>query len=121
MRTLALPDPKRRPARQPVLRATLDTEAEALLMRIPSARPDIIHVLRVWRAPALLDSGQPLWIGSTQTMRYLRPIPAVGLWMPQTDDGTAHARVRVALEGLQIAESAHPDGDLPVLLLRTSK
>jgi membrane protein DedA with SNARE-associated domain/membrane-associated phospholipid phosphatase len=118
---LGLLDPKRRAARQPVLPATLDAEAETLLLRIPGARLDTIHVLRLWRAPALLQSGQPLWIGSTQTLRYVRPIPAFGLWMPQPDDGAAHARVRAALDGLQIAEAKHPDGDLPVLRLRTGK
>ena len=119
--TLGLLDPKRPITRQPVLPATLDTEAETLLLRIAGTRTDTIHVLRVWRAPALLDSGQPLWIGSTQTLRFVRPTPAFGLWMPQPDDGAAHARMRAALGDLQAAESVHPDGDLHVLRLRTDR
>ena len=117
--TLGLLDGERRAARQPVLPATLDAEAETLLFRRPGTRPDTIHVLRIWRAPALLENGQPLWIGSTQTMRYVRPIPAFALWMPQPDDGAAHAQVRAALRALNAEESTHPDGDLPVLRLRT--
>ena len=122
--TLGLLDPKRRSARQPVLPATLDAEAEALLFRRPGTKPDTIHVLRLWRAPALLDRGQPLWVGSTQTLRFTRPIPAFGLWMPESDDGEAHALVSAALTtqaplGIEYAEAPHPDGGLKVLRLRT--
>ena len=122
--TLGLLDPKRRSARQPVLPATLDAEAEALLFRRPGARPDTVHVLRLWRAPALLDQGQPLWVGSTQTLRFTRPIPAFGLWMPEADDGEAHALVSAALTaqtaaGIEHGEAPHPDGGLKVLRLRT--
>ena len=119
--TLGLLDPKRQPARQPVLPATLDAEAETLLLRRPGTRADIIHVLRVWRAPALLENGQPLWVGSTQTLRYIRPIPAFGLWMPEADGGEAHALVSAALTGLERAEAPHPDGGLRVLRLRAGK
>jgi len=122
--TLGLLDPKRRSARQPVLPATLDAEAEALLFRRPGARPDTVHVLRLWRAPALLDHGQPLWVGSTQTLRFTRPIPAFGLWMPDADDGEAHALLSAALTrqapaGIEYVETPHPDGGLKVLRLRT--
>lgn len=116
--TLGLLDPKRRAARQPVLPATLDTEAEAMLLRRPGNRAGTIHVLRVWRAPAVLDNGQPLWIGGTQTLRYIHPIPAFGLWMPEPDDGAAHSQLRAALMRLQHAEAQHPDGGLLVLRLR---
>lgn len=119
--TLGLLDPERRPALQPVLPATLGTEAETLLMRLTGTRPDTIHVLRVWRAPALLESGQSLWIGTTQTLRFVRPTPTFGLWMPQPDDGETHELVSAVLNDLRHAESEHPDGDLPVLRLRTRK
>ena len=54
-------------ARQPVLPATLDAEAESLLLRRPGSHPGEILVLRLWPAPAALDDGTPLWLGSTQT------------------------------------------------------
>ncbi|MFZ5635715.1 MAG: VTT domain-containing protein [Pseudomonadota bacterium] len=119
--TLGLLDPKRRLGRQPVLPATLDAEAETLLLRRPGPRPDVVHVLRLWRAPALLDDGRPLWVGSSQTLRFSRPIPAFGLWMPERDDGRAHALVRDALTDLERIESPHPDGGLPVVRLRSGK
>lgn len=119
--TLGLLDPKRPLTRQPVLPATLDAEAESLLLRRPGTRPGEIHVLRIWRAPVLLDEGQPLWVGSTQTLRWSRPIPAFGLWMPVADDGMAHARVRTALAGFDGADAPHPHGGLRVLRLRTGK
>lgn len=119
--TLGLLDPNRRAALQPVLPATIGAEAETLLMRRPGVRPDTTHVLRLWRAPALLDSGQPLWIGTTQTLRFVRPTSTFGLWMPQSDDGETHAQVSAVLSDLPHAESKHPDGGLPVLRLRTGK
>ena len=119
--TLGLLDPNRRAALQPVLPATIGAEAETLLMRRPGVRPDTTHVLRLWRAPALLDSGQPLWIGTTQTLRFVRPTSTFGVWMPQSDDGETHAQVSAVLNDLPRAESKHPDGGLPVLRLRTGK
>lgn len=119
--TLGLLDPNRSLARQPVLPATLDAEAETLLLRRAGPRPDIVYVLRLWRAPALLDDGRPLWVGSSQTLRYSRPLKTFGLWTPEPDDGGAHARVRAALEPLGGEEAPHPDGALPVLRLQTGK
>jgi len=116
---LGLLDPKRTLRRQPVLPATLDAEAEVLLLRRPGPRPDTIHVLRIWRAPAMLREGQPLWVASSQTLRFNRPVPAFGLWMPQPDDGRAHALVREALDGMESIEERHPDQGPSVLRLRS--
>jgi membrane protein DedA with SNARE-associated domain len=117
--TLGLLDAKRPPARQPVLPATLDTEAEALLMRRAGARADEAIVLRLWRAPATLSDGRPLWVGTTQTLRFVRPLPAIALWRPEGDDpGGAHLRVREALADLPQAEAPHPDGGRRVLRVR---
>ncbi|MFC7301295.1 bifunctional DedA family/phosphatase PAP2 family protein [Cognatiluteimonas weifangensis] len=113
--TLGLLDEDRDPARQPVLPATLDAEAEALLLRRPGAQADEIQVLRLWPAPALLDDGTPLWLGGTQTLRYARPFDAFGLWRPQADDGRAHAQLREALAGLPLRESAPADAGTAVL------
>lgn len=115
--TLGLLDPQREAARQPVLPATLDAEAEALLLRRPGPTPDSLYVLRLWRAPALLDDA-PLWIGTAQTLHFRHPIPAFGLWMPAAGDGAAHARVRAALRDLPQIEAPHPDGGVQVLRLR---
>ncbi|MBW8852234.1 MAG: VTT domain-containing protein [Xanthomonadales bacterium] len=120
--TLGLLDGERPPSRQPVLPATLDTEAEALLMRRRGAGPDELLVLRLWRAPARLADGRPLWIGTAQTLHFVRPLPAIALWRPEADDpGHAQARVREALAGLPLAESPHPDGGAPVLRVRIAR
>jgi hypothetical protein len=77
-----------------------------------------VHVLRIWRAPAVLDDGQPLWLCNTQTMRFGRPLTAFGLWMPVDGDAGAHRLVRDALEGFEQQESPHPRGTTPVLRVR---
>jgi membrane protein DedA with SNARE-associated domain/membrane-associated phospholipid phosphatase len=114
--TLGLLDARRAPARQPVLPATLDAEAEVLLLR--RAVGDRLQVLRVWRAPAQLSDGAQLWLGTTQTLRYARPLPWIGWWQPLDDGGQAHAAVRAALAGPGLREAPRDDGR-SVLRLRT--
>ncbi len=117
--TLGLLDPKRPLPRQPVLPATLDTEAEVLLMRRPGPHPELLYVLRLWRAPALLEDGEPLWIGTTQTLRFKHPIRGFGLWMPEPENNAARDRLRQDLAGLQMTESARPKTVTPVLRIRS--
>ncbi len=117
---LGLLDPKRSPSQQPVLPATFDTQAEALLLRKQGPQPDILYVLRVWRAPAVLESGEPLWVGSTQTLRYRRTLHLLGLWMPEAEDArAAHRRLRDSLQGLTVAESMHPRSHAQVLRIQS--
>ena len=116
--TLGLLDTNRPLARQPVLPATLDSEAEALLLRRPGPTPDTVHVLRIWRAPAQLEDGQPLWLCNTQTMRFGRPLTTFGLWMPVDGDEGAHRLVRDALHGFEQQESPHPRSNTLVLRVR---
>lgn len=116
--TLRLLDRQAPPARLPVLPATLDAQAEEVLLRHPGARADEIHVLRLWRAPALLDDGTPLWLGSSQGMRLTRPWSAFALWQPQVDHGAAHAAVRDALDGFEVRESTPMSAAIPVLRVR---
>ncbi|HEY5802497.1 MAG TPA: VTT domain-containing protein [Lysobacter sp.] len=106
---------------QPVLPATLDAQAEALLMLRDGAHKDEQYALRLWPAPALLDDGTPLWLGTTQTLHFTRPLGAAALWLPATDDGRAHALVAEALEGLESQQSQHPYGPTLVLRVRTDR
>jgi len=109
------------PARdQPVLPATLDAQAEALLMVHPGGSENEELVLRLWRAPVRLDDGTPLWIGTSQTLRLNKPLAVASLWLPVSDDGRAHALVREALKDLDVAEEPHPHGGTPVLRIRTA-
>ena len=106
---LGLLDDDRGPAAHAVLPATLDAEAEALLMRRPSSVRGEEQVLHVWRAPAALDDGSPLWLGSAQAMRHVRVLGTVNLWQPVADDGAADLAVRAALSGFP-ARGSDRDG-----------
>jgi hypothetical protein len=117
--TLRLLDGDASPARLPVLPATLDAQAEVLLLRRPGPGADQLQVLRLWRAPARLDSGQPLWLGSSQGLRLTRPWSAFALWQPVADHVAAHAAVREALAGFEMRESGSTPTGTPVLRLRT--
>lgn len=97
-------------ARQPVLPATLDTQAEALLLLRPGARADEQVALRLWRAPVTLADGLDLWIGTAQTLRLETPFGAAALWRPVEDGGRARHLVRDAMDGYQLGDSAHPGG-----------
>jgi hypothetical protein len=101
-----------------VLPATLDAEAETLLLRRPGTHAGEILVLRLWHAPALLDDGTLLWLGSTQTLRYTRPFDAFGLWQPQAG-GDAHAALRDSLDGFAVHEAPHPVAGVAVLRIRS--
>ncbi len=103
----------------PVLPATLDTVAETLLMRRSSGK-DQIDVLRLWPAPATLDDGTALWLGTSQSLRYTRPFGLFGLWQPQPDTRTVHVGLRALLDEFGAREAVHPQSGLPVLRLRTS-
>ena len=111
--TLGLLDDDLAPAAQPVLPATLDAEAEALLLRRPARAPGRIEVLRVWAAPVRLDDGSPLWLGSAQTLEYARPFDAFGLWRPRDDDGAARATLEHDLRGLPLRDGTN--AGVPVL------
>jgi membrane protein DedA with SNARE-associated domain/membrane-associated phospholipid phosphatase len=102
------------PLAQTVLPATLEASAEALLMRraLPDGR---IEVLRLWRAPLQFQGGADLWIGSAQTLAYVRPFDLFGLWYPLPDDGGAYARLRHDLSGLPLREARHPLTGTPVM------
>jgi hypothetical protein len=118
---LGLLDDDKPPQQQPVLPATLDAEAETLLLRRPGHTPGQTEVLRLWRAPARLADGKPLWVGTTQTLHYTRPFGVFGLWQPREDRGAAHAAVRAALAtapGIQVSEARHPQSAVAVLRVR---
>lgn len=118
MHVLTLLDDDTAQTRQPVLPATLDTRAETLLMRRATG-DDQTEVLRLWRAPARLDDGAELWVGTSQAMRYTRPFGAFGLWQPQPDAQGVHRGLREVLDGFPSREDVHPQSGIPTLRLRT--
>ncbi|WP_462116005.1 LssY C-terminal domain-containing protein, partial [Lysobacter xanthus] len=80
---LGLLDDDRPPQRQPVLAASLDARPEVLLLVRDGARFDERFVLRLWRAPAVLGDGRPLWLGTAQRLVLTRPFDALAMWRPQ--------------------------------------
>lgn len=107
------------PTAQPVLPATLDTAAEALLMRRQAADGSL-EVLRLWRAPARLADGTELWIGTCQSMRHTRPFGLFGLWQPQPGTHDVHGRMREALRAFDWREDTHPQSGMPTIRIRTT-
>ncbi|MGO1720930.1 MAG: VTT domain-containing protein [Luteimonas sp.] len=116
--TLGLLDDDIEPPDQPVLPATLDTEAETLLLR-RQVSPERAQVLRLWRAPVALDDGTPLWVGSVQTLHHTRPFNLFALWQPRADGHAAWEDLREAVRELDARAEPHPQSGLPVLRLRT--
>ncbi|WP_454829000.1 bifunctional DedA family/phosphatase PAP2 family protein [Pseudoxanthomonas wuyuanensis] len=104
----------------PVLPATLDTEAESLLMLRNGERPDELFALRLWRSNRLLQPGaEPVWIGSAQVLKHQRAFNLFGLWRPLREAPTALEAVAAATAGFEHAIAPHPQSQLPVLRLRT--
>lgn len=101
----------------PILPATLDTQVEALLM-VRHAAPGHVHVLRLWPAAARLQPGaQPLWVGSTQTLRYSRHFSLIGLWYPLRGVDPALSALRQALDPLPYRLEQRRRSQVPVILI----
>ncbi len=105
--------------RQPVLPATLGTEPESLLLRRDGPGLDRAQVLRLWRAPVRLAGDAPLWLGATQSLRYVRPFGVFGLWQPESDGDAAHAAVHDAMVGVVQRNERRVEDGSEVLLLDT--
>src|SRR3546814_12957623 len=108
MATLQLLDDDVPRERQPVLPATLDTEAETLLLRRPGDEPGQIKLVRLWRAPVPLSAGGPLWVGTTQILHYAEPFGPFGPWVPGPDTRVAQGHVRAAMAGFAMEQGPPP-------------
>ena len=115
---LGLLDDDRAPAEQPVLPGTLDARAESLLLRREGPRPGTLQALRLWPAPARLDDGTTLWIGTTQALAWTHPLHAFGLWRPVDDNGASHDALREAIGDAFPMRESETDG-ARVLRVRT--
>jgi membrane protein DedA with SNARE-associated domain/membrane-associated phospholipid phosphatase len=96
----------------PIMPATHEGHAEALLMAREGATPDERLVLRLWPAPnAIGDTDEPLWLGTAQTLRFSqRGDGFVRYWAAQPDEATARARVSSDAAALRVG--AQDDGVL---------
>lgn len=115
---IALMDDDAPPHERVVLPATLDADSEVLLMVRPGASENERLAVRFWRAPVSLEGGEPLWLGTSQTLGLAHPLGVISLWRPVPDDGQAHALVASALSGMEQQSSTHPQGATPVLRVR---
>ncbi|RBE28945.1 hypothetical protein BRM50_20460, partial [Xanthomonas oryzae pv. oryzae] len=117
---LHLLDVSGRPDDVPILPATLDTQVEALLM-VRHVAPGHVHVLRLWPAAARLQpDAQPLWVGSTQTLRYSRHFSLIGLWYPLRGVDPALRALRDALGPLPHRMEQRRRSQVPVILIDTT-
>ena len=88
-------DKDARPDTLPVLPATHEGRAEALVMVRPGSAADRLEVLRLWQAPVALQPGdQPLWIGAVQELRFTQRLDFFRYWQAQPGENAL-------LEGLQ--------------------
>jgi membrane protein DedA with SNARE-associated domain/membrane-associated phospholipid phosphatase len=118
VRTLGLLDDDRAPQAQPVLPATLDGHPEALLLLRQGRDAHEVQAIRLWPAPVRLRDGTPLWLGTTQRLRFARPFGVFGIWLPAQAAGEAHVALRDALDGYALRESDSPVTGIPVLRAR---
>jgi len=103
------------PASQPILPATVEARAESLLMR-RNINATTVQVVRLWPAPLRLDEGQPLWLGTAQTLTWTQPLWGLfNLWRPVTDDGAAWRDLRDDVDGFRSADAPHRQADVRVL------
>ncbi|MGY0505047.1 VTT domain-containing protein [Luteimonas sp. e5] len=108
-------------ARLPILPSSLEGHPEALLMSRPGADEHEREVLRLWPAPARMEDGTELWIGTVQTMRLRRVLGVARLWLPVDDGGAAYASLRQDLATLpRQADGRRSDG-VPVLRIDTTR
>jgi membrane protein DedA with SNARE-associated domain/membrane-associated phospholipid phosphatase len=117
---LSLLDNDEQGADQPVLPATVDTRAEALLMLREGAQPGQRYALRLWATPIRLQPGdEPVWIGSAQTLEHRKVFGLIGLWRPLAEAQPPLQALIDASNGLDQDIAPHPETGLPVLRLRT--
>ena len=119
--TLSLLESDLPPDRRPILPAALEGRPESLLMVHEGSRPYERLVLRLWPAPARLDDGTPLWVGTVQGMRHRRVLDILWLWLPVNDDGVAFDRLRTDLQDEPGLEEAIRDDGIRVLRLDTTR
>lgn len=109
------------PSEVPILPATLETRSEALLLYRDIPGSDQRQVLRLWPTPLSLQPGDvPVWLGTTQILRYERYLGLLGIWRPEPDNRSALSALSEDLESLSPVTDVHPDGRLPVLRVDVS-
>jgi len=104
------------PATLAVLPALLEGRSETMLLVHSGDSPETRFVLRLWPGPYRIEPGaRPLWIGSAQTVRFVRQWNFASFWRTQVDDANARAALRDALSGSALDESVRSDSRTSVM------
>lgn len=103
----------------PVLPASHNGRADALLMSRPGRTPGTRDVLHLWPAPLRLQPGNvPVWQGTVATVRLERRLGLFSFWQMQPAHGEAQDALSKALSDLRRRRDTREAGGEPVLLLR---
>lgn len=106
---LRLLDDDLAPKDRAVLPLALDAHPEALLLRRPSAaNPHRMEVLRIWPAPARLDTAQPLWVARHDVMRLRKRLHLLTLWTPDPPDQRLPQDLQALGKGGALQVQIHP-------------
>ena len=107
------------PGTLPVLPATHQGRAEALVMVRTGATPARMTVLRLWAAPVKLEPGEePLWIGTVQELQFTRRLDFFSYWRALPDEDALLDGLRADLHGMETALDPRDDDGQRVLRLR---
>ncbi|WP_460457511.1 bifunctional DedA family/phosphatase PAP2 family protein [Arenimonas alkanexedens] len=107
------------PRELPVLPATHQGRAEALVMVRRGAQAGEMKVLRLWATPLRLRPGsERVWIGTVQTLRFTRRIDFFSYWQAQPGEDALLEALRKDVRGLDSALDARSDDGQRVLRLR---
>ncbi len=114
-------DKKASPDDLPVLPATHQGRAEALVMVKRGDDATRMQVLRLWAAPVLLEPGnEPLWIGTVQELRFTHRLDFFSYWQAQPGEDALLDGLRTDAGDLDAALSPRDDDGQRVLRLRAA-
>lgn len=107
------------PRRLPVLPATHQGRAEALVMVRRGRDAGEMIVLRLWATPLQLQpGGTPVWIGTVHTLRFTRRLDFFSYWQAQPGEDALLDGLQRDIPGLDSALDARADDGQRVLRLR---
>ncbi len=107
------------PRELPVLPATHQGRAEALVMVRRGADPGEMVVLRLWATPLRLQPDrEPVWIGTVHTLRFTRRLDFFSYWQAQPGEDALLDGLHRDTPGLESALEARTDDGQRVLRLR---
>ncbi len=106
----------------PILPASHNGRADALLMSRPGKEAGTRDVLHLWPAPLRLQPGNvPVWQGTIATVRLERRLGLFSLWRMELERGDAQNALAKDLTGFIQRSDTRSESSEKVLLLRSRK